>query len=362
MRLELSRNRRWLFLVVVVWGLAGIAAARGVAAAETPRLAHDGDLPLPSQYEERVRFWVDVFTRYHLNEAIVHDRDRPEHVLAVVPLRTGSRAELDEIEGRYRDLIGRLGRSDPMDQLEFLHQFQAPIDPRWIVAAQDRLRVQPGQREVFGRGLVRSRLLLEMVRRELRDAQIPEMVAYLPHIESSFDADASSSAGARGLWQLMPDTARRYLRVDAAVDERLQPLKATRAAAQYLRMGYELLGSWPLAITAYNYGVNGMRRATAALGTNELSTVIEGHESPAFGFACKNFYIQFLAAAHVAMNQRHYFPEMRPWQVYVVREGDTLWQIARRHGITIEALQTENREALAESRYLKLGQRLMISG
>lgn len=361
MRLELSRSRRWLFLVVV-WGLAWVSAARGVAGAETPRLNYDSDLPLPSQYEERVRFWVDVFTRYHLNEAIVHDREHPEHVLAVVPLKTGSKAELQEIEDHYRDLIGQLDRSEPGEEHRFLHFFQAPIDPRWITAAQDRIRVQPGQREVFARGLVRSRLLLEMVRGELREAGIPEMVAYLPHIESSFDAEASSSAGAVGLWQLMPDTARRYLRVDADVDERLQPLKATRAATEYLRMAYDVLDSWPLAITAYNYGVNGMRRAVGALGTNDLAEVIEQHESPAFGFACKNFYIQFLAAAHVAMNQPHYFPEMRRWQVYVVREGDTLWQIARRHGVTIEALRSENRDALAASRTLRLGQRLVISG
>jgi len=182
------------------------------------------------------------------------------------------------------------------------------------------------------------------------------------NVESSFDAEAISPAGAIGLWQLMPETARRYLRVDEEVDERLQPAKATRAAAAYLRTAHDALGSWPLAITAYNYGLNGTRRAVDALGTRDLGTLIERHESPAFGFAVKNFYVQFLAAAHVAMNQPYYFPEMRRWEVYVVRQGDTLWQIARRHGVTIDALRSENREALADSRYLHLGQRLVISG
>ena len=360
MRFALSRSRRRL-LVVVVGGLSWISLAAGASSAATPELTYDPELVLPSKYEERVRFWIDVFTRYHLNEAIVHDRSRPEYVLAVVPLETGSRAELNEIQDRYRKLIGALDRAAPRDQSRFLHLFQAPVDPRWITAAQDRLRVQQGQREVFANGLVRSRLLLEMVRTQLRDMGLPETIAYLPHVESSFDAEAVSPAGALGLWQLMPETARRYLRVDEVVDERRQPTKATRAAATYLRMAYELLGSWPLAITAYNYGVNGMRRAVAALG-NDLAAVIERHDSPAFGFAGRNFYLQFLAATHVAMNQQHYFPELRRWQVYVVREGDTLWQIARSHGTTIEALRTENRAALAESRYLRLGQRLVISG
>jgi membrane-bound lytic murein transglycosylase D len=359
-KLRLSPDRRWPFLVVM--GLVALMAADGVAARETPRLDYDSELALPAQYEARVQFWIDVFSRYRLGEAIVHDRERPENVLAVVPLKSGSKEELAEIESRYVELVARLDQADPWEQPSLFSMFLAPIDPRWIAAARERVRVQPGQREVFAKGLLRSRLLLENVRDVLRDARIPETIAYLPHIESSFDADAISPAGALGLWQLMPDTARRYLRVDSEVDERLLPAKATKAAASYLRMSYDVLGSWPLAITAYNYGLNGTRRAVDALGTNDIATVIDQHESPVFGFACKNFYIQFLAAAHVAMNQGHYFPEQSGWQVYVVREGDTLWQIARRHGTTIEKLRSANREELTESRYLKLGQRLMISG
>lgn len=343
-------------------GLVAIFAANRVAADETPRLDFDSELALPAQYEGRVQFWIDVFSRYRLDEAIVHDRERPENVLAIVPLKSGSTVELDAIEKRYVELMARLEQAEAWQRPGFLSMFLTPIDPRWIAEAHGRVRVQPGQREVFSRGLVRSRLLLENVRDVLRDSRIPETIAYLPHIESSFDADAVSSAGALGLWQLMPDTARRYLRVDGEVDERLFPAKATRAAASYLRMSYDVLGSWPLAITAYNYGLNGMRRAVDALDTKDIATVIDQHESPVFGFACKNFYIQFLAAAHVAMNHDHYFPELGGWQVYVVREGDTLWQIARRHGTTIEKLRSENREKLTESRYLKLGQRLMISG
>src|SRR5262249_32354697 len=109
MRWELFRSCPRLLLVVVVVA-AWVPAARGAASAETPRLAFGSDLPLPSEFEERVRFWIDVFTRYHLDEAIVHDRDHPENVIAVVPLETGSRAELREIEERYRGLIAQLVR------------------------------------------------------------------------------------------------------------------------------------------------------------------------------------------------------------------------------------------------------------
>lgn len=355
---DLSRSRRWLFLV----GWLAAATAVEEAGAETPRLSYDAELVLPAPYEERVQFWVDVFTRYHLNEAIVHDRQRPENVLAVVPLASGSREELDRIRERYAELVEFLTLAQPWEHSSLLRFFKGAIDPRWIAGARDRIRVQPGGREVFAKGLLRSRLHLDTVRRIFREAEIPELIAFLPHVESSFHAEAVSSAGAAGLWQLMPETARRYLRVDDDVDERLQPAKATRAAAAYLRLAYEATGSWPLAITAYNYGVNGMRRAVRELGTADLVTVLEQHESPVFGFACKNFYWQFLAAAHVARHHAFYFPELSGWQVYVVQPGDTLWQIARRHGTTIEALRSANRETLANTEHLRLGQRLMISG
>lgn len=346
--------------MVVGWIVAA-APALG-ADRRAPRLKFDGELPLAPELEGRVRFWIDVFTRYSLDEAIVHDREHPEIVLAVVPLRSSRPEELDAVAERYRALIDRLGEAAAWERGDLLLQFRAPLDPRWIRAARDRIRVQPGQREVFARGLLRSRRYLEPVRRTLRAAGVPEMLAYLPHVESSFDPDARSRAGAVGLWQLMPETARRYLRVDARVDERRQPIRSTRAAAAYLRASYEALGSWPLAITAYNYGLNGMRRAVAATGSTDLARIIREHRSPSFGFACRNFYAEFLAAAHVAAHEQAYFPELRRWRVHVVKKGDTLWHIARRYGTTVRALRSANREALAGSRFLRLGQRLMIRG
>jgi membrane-bound lytic murein transglycosylase D len=202
-----------------------------------------------------VQFWIEVFTRYSLGEAIVHDRLHPEHVLAVVPLETGQTAELAEVKDRYQELIRHVAAGPTFAPSPFLHLFWAPVDPAGIAAAVDRVRVQPGQREVFGKSIIRSRRYLEGIRRVLARAGLPETLAYLPHVESSFDAQARSSAGATGLWQLMPETARNVIRVDHEVDERTHPYKATLAAATYLGRAFDILGSWPLAITAYNYGL-----------------------------------------------------------------------------------------------------------
>ena len=79
-----------------------------------------------------------------------------------------------------------------------------------------------------------------MIRRVFRDNKLPEDLAYVSMLESGFNPRALSPVGARGMWQFMPETGRRYgLRVDASVDERCDPEKATLAAAKYFK---ELIG------------------------------------------------------------------------------------------------------------------------
>lgn len=94
---------------------------------------------------------------------------------------------------------------------------------------------------------------------------VPEDFKYLAVAESGLRNDAESHAGARGIWQLMPDTARRYgLRVDREIDERLHFEKATRAAGAHLRHLSTLFENWTMAAAAYNRGESGLQRDQAA--------------------------------------------------------------------------------------------------
>ena len=142
-------------------------------------------------------------------------------------------------------------------------------------------------------------------------------------------------------------------------DERFDPLRSTEAAAGYLKRARTTLGSWPLAVMSYNHGVAGMMRARAAVGSDSPDDIVRGYESASFGFASQNFYAEFLAAAHVARHARYYFPELKPTPLlqYVVRPGDSLWKIARKHRVSVRALAAANN--LGRSR-LQRGQRLII--
>ncbi len=127
------------------------------------------------------------------------------------------------------------------------------------------------KRAEFQSYLERMRQYEEMIRGKLRRRGMPEDLIYLALIESGFNPEIRSLAEARGIWQLIPDTARRYgLRVDDTVDERNDPEKSTDAALSYLSYLYNRFGSWYLAIAAYNTGENRVGRImTEATGSEK---------------------------------------------------------------------------------------------
>ena len=126
-------------------------------------------------------------------------------------------------------------------------------------------------REVVGLWVRRSGQYLEMIFGVFKAKGIPEDLAFTAMIESGFNPVAVSRVGAKGLWQFMAPTARLYgLRVDRWVDERLDPEKATVAAAGYLNDLYVRYGSWELAQAAYNAGEVKIDKAIRATGSADF--------------------------------------------------------------------------------------------
>jgi Transglycosylase SLT domain len=180
---------------------------------------------------------------------------------------------------------------------------RAPLCPEHSAIAnwERRLRL-PEQRLSTRQGLVRGERYLNRIRHILADAGVPEQLAILPLFESHFVADAEGKFGERGLWQLRGPTAARYgLAVGGRHDDRLHPIRATRAAAAYLRHLHRRYRSWPLALAAYNAGE---RRVDRALATRPGATFWQLADRKALPRLTRDYVPRFIALLRIVEGVR----------------------------------------------------------
>ena len=289
-------------------------------------------IPRPEGIQADVDFWIRVYTEVNTNEGFLHD----ERNLAVIydtlkfGASTSSRERQRQVDERRDGHIATLrriaaalpteeGRNGLSEEDQRVLALWGPsVSPIMLRDATQRIRFQLGQADRFKEGLIRSSSWETHIAETFANQGLPPELAVLPHVESSFNAAAYSKVGAAGLWQFMRSTGRRYMRVDDAVDERLDPYRSTEAAAQLLAYNYRVLGSWPLALTAYNHGAAGMRRAKETVGTDDFVKINRTYNSRTFGFASRNFFPSFLAALTIDENPEKYFGPLqrRPEQKF----------------------------------------------
>ena len=124
-----------------------------------------------------------------------------------------------------------------------------------------------GKKDLMERMLTASQFYFPMFEQELDNYNIPLEIKYLAVVESALNPRARSRVGATGLWQFMYSTGRMYkLDVSSYVDERRDPIKATKAACQYLSKLYEIFDDWDLALAAYNSGPGNVNKAIRRSG------------------------------------------------------------------------------------------------
>jgi membrane-bound lytic murein transglycosylase D len=284
-------------------------------------VAHAGQtlFPRPPALQPAIAFWTRIFTEVDSGSGFIHDN---RHLTVVYETLKFNPTDSDRVQQRriedvlqrYRDALLALadGKRDELTPTEqhALGLWGVEATPTTLRAAAENVRFQRGLADGFRDGLIRSGSWERQIRKVLRELGLPEELAALPYVESSYHPLVRSSAGAAGLWQFTRFTGQRYLRVDHVVDERLDPLESSRAAARLLQHNYSVLKSWPLAITAYNHGLSGMRRAVRDAGTDDIGIIVLDYDGRLFGFASRNFYVSFLAALDVSKDYRRYFGKL----------------------------------------------------
>lgn len=319
-----------------------------------PPIAGSSVFPVPPEIQPNVDFWRHVYGIWGRGQVAVHD-DRYMGVIYEViqlpgPIQEGyTESQRELIRGRsaayserLRGLEQRVRAGESLTDTDraLLAKLEKAGGQGAVYGAADRVRTQRGLRERFHRGVEISGRYDSAFREIMRSHGVPEDLAYLPHVESSFQTNARSSVGAAGVWQFMPATGRMFnMTVNDTIDDRMDPIIAADGAARYLSQAHRRLGSWPLAITSYNHGQGGMANAKAQHG-NDIGKIVKQYQGPYFGFASRNFYAEFIAAREVTRNADRYFPEgvrhEEPWahDRLVLRHSMPVDHLANHFGLT----------------------------
>lgn len=279
------------------------------------------DFKIPENLRDRAGFWFDIYTKHDSMKRLIHHTDYPWIVFEVVDVTPIINAEtpkhrwlrnvkadqfvkdeVTKIKAALKSLSKRKSfenlNEDEQKVADVLAKLDGDLAKKAKVALQN-IRVQTGQKDFFHEGLEVSPQYLPGMEEIFAQHKLPVELTRIPFVESSFNKHATSKVGASGIWQFMGGTGRKFMIVDNRIDERNSPFKASEAAARLLKENHMILKkSWPLAITAWNHGPPGIRKAMAKTGSKDLGVIVQKFRSKSFDFASSNFYCEFLAALH----------------------------------------------------------------
>ena len=276
--------------------------------------------PIYPAIRPNVEFWKFVYSRYSTRQGIIHDNQNLNIIYGIIKLRHPesmgarkiNRQRIKKAKYKYRQILERFAKGQSprsAEALKIAALFGPNAKKSQFRRAAAQIRCQVGQKDRFREGIIRSGAYMKKIRQIFKQKKLPVDLSYLPHVESSFNPKAYSKFGAAGMWQFVRSTGKRYMRVDYVVDERRDPILSSDAAARLLKDNYEKLGTWPLAITAYNHGANGLARAKRINGGYE--EIFKNYRGRRFKFASRNFYSEFLAARDVAENYERHFGKLK---------------------------------------------------
>ncbi|MEN7548933.1 LysM peptidoglycan-binding domain-containing protein [Rapidithrix thailandica] len=299
-----------------------------------------------SQTEIDSTFTVEFPPDYHLflgdlEEEVVAATAAQEEEVYQLSFDTTSAISIENIIQEY-DYIPSVSDELVQDRLSCL-QNRIPLN------FHERVRLfidyfSVRRREYTLTIMQRKNIYFPMFEKVLAEHGMPDELKYLSIIESALKPTARSRVGALGLWQFMPYTGRQFgLKQNFYMDERMDPEKATHAAAKYLRSLYKMFGDWELAIAAYNCGPGNVRKAQRRSGKKHFWDIY--HKLPR---ETRSYLPQFVAMMYVlnyaeVHNLIQEFPNYEiPSEAVYISQAVDLGKLAKEMNVCYEDLKTLN--------------------
>ncbi len=250
-----------------------------------------------TELQERVQFWTDIYSKYSTAQGVFHNTDHPSLIYGEI--------DFSAIQNNF--ILSDYEKKNRIKKLTEKKRKQ--LITKFKIKNEKKIRLQMGLRDRMQTALQVSGQYLPMMEKIFKDKNLPPELTRIVFVESSFNIFAQSKVGASGLWQIMPSVGRAEGYVQKYYDKRNHPYYSTVLAADILKKNYAYLKSWPLAITAYNHGLAGVRRMQTKAGpANEISDLINSNKKTnSWGFASENFYACFLAVLQVERNAKLFF-------------------------------------------------------
>ena len=284
-----------VFLTKTIVLTASIFFASHITFAQTTKVRKT-DFQVPTSLQDRVDFWIDIYSKYTTTQGVFHNIQNPSLIYGEVDLTT-----------IYNNSVLNESSKDRLAQVK-IDLARLKIARQWKIKNPKSIRLQMGLKDRMEKAIYLSGKYLPMMEKVFKEKNLPIDLTRLVFVESSFNVFAQSKVGASGLWQIMPHTARPEGYLKSHYDKRNHPYYATRLAAEILAENYRSTKSWPLAITAYNHGLTGVKRMVNKVGTSDIAGLIQSHSRTAsWGFASENFYACFLAVLEVEKNANDLF-------------------------------------------------------
>ncbi|MBC7742077.1 MAG: lytic transglycosylase domain-containing protein [Bdellovibrionaceae bacterium] len=264
---------------------------------------------VPPSLKSDVEFWIMIYTKFTTQQGVFHLAGDTQRIIGEIDLSdTFANPQWSPIR---RELEAEL----------LVRRAKKRLAKELNIKNANQIRLQMGLKDRMLKAIEISGLYLPMMEKVFKEQNLPIELTRMVFVESSFNINAGSKVGASGLWQIMPRLARQFKYIQSSYDQRNHPYYSTKLAAKILKENFNILKSWPLAVTGYNHGVGSLNRIVKKYKVRDIGYLAENVKAKkSFGFASRNFYATFLAALHVEANANLYFPEPITKQLELVQK------------------------------------------